>query len=327
MIPQHQVTAAAAVPLSSLVGRDRPLKRDGRLWEACCPFHNERTPSFKLFPDNHYHCFGCGAHGSAITYVMRTQRVGFAEAVAILTGGHYRVIDRPDSSRGTIPPKLAARSEPPFSCPDDRTAQYVRKLWDGAQAPRLAEVYLWSRAIRVRPKPIPLALRGHKAAWCSEARQKRPAVVAALTEDSGAVVAVQRIWVKSELDVTDGVPVKGSRATDLKAGKTTFGRMGSAAVRLAEPRKTLGLAEGVESSMSATQLFSIPCWAACGTRLGSIAIPDGVEEIVIFGDNGGAGHDAAKKAVESYRKQGYRADAEFPPPGCGDWNDYLREQV
>lgn len=67
-------------PLPGLIGRRARLVRSGRNWKACCPFHNEKSPSFYVY-DDHYHCFGCGAHGDAITFVMQTEGAAFMEAV------------------------------------------------------------------------------------------------------------------------------------------------------------------------------------------------------------------------------------------------------
>jgi DNA primase len=62
-----------------------PLKRRGKEYWACCPFHNEKTPSFSVSPDKQfYHCFGCGAHGTAITFLMEYERLEFPETVETL---------------------------------------------------------------------------------------------------------------------------------------------------------------------------------------------------------------------------------------------------
>ncbi|MDH5179643.1 MAG: DNA primase [Gammaproteobacteria bacterium] len=59
-----------------------PLKKAGREYTACCPFHNEKTPSFTVSPGKQfYHCFGCGAHGSAIGFLMEYEHLNFPEAV------------------------------------------------------------------------------------------------------------------------------------------------------------------------------------------------------------------------------------------------------
>jgi transcriptional regulator with XRE-family HTH domain len=68
-------------PLVELVGQQVRLERSGRQWKGCCPFHEETKPSFYIYEDCHYHCFGCGAHGDVIGFVMKSEGVGFREAV------------------------------------------------------------------------------------------------------------------------------------------------------------------------------------------------------------------------------------------------------
>ncbi len=65
-----------------IIGRVVPLKRLGASFKACCPFHAEKTPSFNVLPARgRYHCFGCGAGGNAIDFVMAHERLEFIEAV------------------------------------------------------------------------------------------------------------------------------------------------------------------------------------------------------------------------------------------------------
>lgn len=71
--------------LSSLIGRRVKLTRSGKDWKGCCPFHGEKTPSFYVY-DDHYHCFGCGAHGDAITFAHQTQGGTFPDTVERLAG-------------------------------------------------------------------------------------------------------------------------------------------------------------------------------------------------------------------------------------------------
>jgi DNA primase len=75
----------ARISMPSLIGRRVRISKHGRMWKACCPFHNERTPSFYVY-DDHYHCFGCGAHGDAIEYLMKSFGLEFREAVEQLAG-------------------------------------------------------------------------------------------------------------------------------------------------------------------------------------------------------------------------------------------------
>src|SRR5438045_6103421 len=72
----------ARVPLGSLVGRRVKLIRRGREQAGLCPFHNEKTPSFYIVEDKgFFHCFGCGAHGDAIGYLMRADNLDFIDAI------------------------------------------------------------------------------------------------------------------------------------------------------------------------------------------------------------------------------------------------------
>ncbi|MGY1488704.1 DNA primase [Methylobacillus pratensis] len=70
------------VDIVDVIDRSVPLKKAGANYSACCPFHNEKSPSFTVSPTKQfYHCFGCGAHGSAIGFVMEYQGISFVEAV------------------------------------------------------------------------------------------------------------------------------------------------------------------------------------------------------------------------------------------------------
>ncbi len=73
------------VDLVEVISSYLPLKKAGKSFKICCPFHNEKTPSFVLERgDSHYHCFGCGAHGDAISFLVGFLKVSFTEAVEML---------------------------------------------------------------------------------------------------------------------------------------------------------------------------------------------------------------------------------------------------
>src|SRR6185437_16067753 len=72
----------ARVSLAEVVGRHMRLVKRGREYIGLCPFHNEKTPSFAVVEDKgFYHCFGCGAHGDVVGYLMRASNLSFREAV------------------------------------------------------------------------------------------------------------------------------------------------------------------------------------------------------------------------------------------------------
>lgn len=83
-LPAHFLEELRArTPMAPLVGRRVKLARAGRNWRGLCPFHNEKTPSFHVY-ENGFHCFGCGASGDAISWIMQTQGLEFMEAVTAL---------------------------------------------------------------------------------------------------------------------------------------------------------------------------------------------------------------------------------------------------
>lgn len=83
MIPQQTIEQIqSASDIVEVISSYIPLKRAGRSFKACCPFHNEKTPSFFVTPDKEiWHCFGCGAGGTVFNFVMQYERVSFPEAV------------------------------------------------------------------------------------------------------------------------------------------------------------------------------------------------------------------------------------------------------
>jgi DNA primase len=87
-IPQHFIDELIArTDIIEVIGSRVQLKKAGREWKACCPFHGEKTPSFTVSQvKQFYHCFGCGAHGTALTFLMEHDRMPFPEAVEDLAG-------------------------------------------------------------------------------------------------------------------------------------------------------------------------------------------------------------------------------------------------
>ena len=72
-----------------LIDNHVSLKQKGKEYAACCPFHNEKTASFTVSPEKQfYHCFGCGAHGTALGFLMEYERLDFIEAVEVLAQQH-----------------------------------------------------------------------------------------------------------------------------------------------------------------------------------------------------------------------------------------------
>jgi len=103
--PQWLDELRARVTLSSVVMRTTKLQRAGREWKACCPFHNEKTPSFTVSDEKgFYHCFGCGAHGDVIRWMTDQRGLAFMDAVKELAAEAGMEVPAPD-------PRMAQRAE------------------------------------------------------------------------------------------------------------------------------------------------------------------------------------------------------------------------
>ena len=89
MIPQDFIQQLLArVDIVDVIDKHVKLKKAGQNYSACCPFHNEKSPSFSVSPTKQfYHCFGCGVHGTAISFLMEYNGMGFRDAVKELSEG------------------------------------------------------------------------------------------------------------------------------------------------------------------------------------------------------------------------------------------------
>ena len=122
-----------------------PLKKAGREYKACCPFHNEKTPSFTVSQvKQFYHCFGCGAHGSAISFLMDYEHMEFVEVVEDLA--HMAGLEVPREA-GTAPPAAhGERRDDHFSLLERADRFYRTQLREHPQAERAVD-YLKKRGL------------------------------------------------------------------------------------------------------------------------------------------------------------------------------------
>lgn len=209
-------------------------------------------------------------------------------------------------------------------CPSARCASnadrrslsdYARQLWQDARAIEgtLAERYL--RRHRGLTIPLPPTLRFHPQVKIPRERRWLPALIAAASGDDHVVGAVQVTW----LD-----PVTGAKA-NVEPPRRTFGPLNQAAVRLGPVRKSLGLAEGVETALSALELHGVTTWATLGAaRFERVQMPAGVECVHIFGDADAAGEVKADVAARRLARD-YRVQLHWPEEGK-DFNDVLLAQ-
>ncbi len=120
-----------------------PLKKAGREYKACCPFHNEKTPSFTVSQvKQFYHCFGCGEHGTAITFLMNYEHMEFVEAVEELA--HRAGLEVPRESGGEA--RSGPSTQPHYALLEKVSAWYREQLRAHPQADRAVD-YLKQRGL------------------------------------------------------------------------------------------------------------------------------------------------------------------------------------
>jgi DNA primase len=130
LIPQDFIDdLIARADIVEVVGRRVQLKKAGREFKACCPFHDEKTPSFTVSPSKgFYHCFGCGAHGTAIGFLMEFDHMSFVEAIESLAQTMGVDVPRSESD------KPARRYDELFSLLDSVTRHWQACLREAPQA-------------------------------------------------------------------------------------------------------------------------------------------------------------------------------------------------
>ncbi len=116
--PEYKDQLLARTDIVEIVGTRVPLRKAGGLFKACCPFHTEKTPSFVVTPARQtYHCFGCGAHGNAIDFLIELDRLSFPEAVEELAQRAGLPLPEADSApRGPDPRPLYELLEQAAAC-------------------------------------------------------------------------------------------------------------------------------------------------------------------------------------------------------------------
>jgi len=123
--------------LSDIIGQRIQVQRAGREFKACCPFHNENTPSFTINDDKEFfHCFGCGAHGDHLGFVMRHDNLPFMEAVEVLAAQAGMQVPKPTPQDR----ERYDRQDLYYKMMEDATKFFIAQLFDPQNADVLAYV-------------------------------------------------------------------------------------------------------------------------------------------------------------------------------------------
>jgi hypothetical protein len=258
---------------------------------ARCPAHDDRTPSLSVSLGQKAILFHCFAGCDQQSVLAALAREGF-EAPALFSGPTTTDLPEPTSTRK---PSTAAL-----------------RIWREAQALRAspAKAYLESRGI-IAASP---ALRFHPQTPLGPKGRTRflPAMIAAVSLDEGPI-AVHRTF------------LSGNAKAGFDKPKRALGTLSAAAVRLFAPASgKLGLAEGIESAMSAYALTGIPVWATLGNeRFGLVSVPESVTELHLFVDHDAGGELAASRGLAAHARDARTIQVRMPSSRDTDWNDEL----
>ncbi len=300
-VPPERIAEARA-RLVEVVEASVALKKRKGLLVGLCPFHDERSGSFTIYPDHHFHCFGCLVHGDAIDFVRETRGLDFAEAVEWILG-------RADSEpRGAVP--VRAKTNPPDE-DADRKRSAARRIWHEASPAddTLVEIYLRERGIR---PPIPPTLR-YAHLQHGPTGLMLPAMVGAVQAPDRSTAGIHRTFLTMD----------GTKKAPVSQNKMMLGKCAGGAVRLAAAADKLALAEGIETALSIQQATGIPTWATLSTSgLKAVILPDDVREVIICADGDDAGEQAAQNAARRFHREGRVVRIARAPAGM-DFNDLL----
>lgn len=291
-------------PLPDVVaGAGVNLIRSGREWKACCPFHQERTPSFTVFDGGkRAHCFGCGWGGDVLDFVQEMHGVGLRDAASML-------------GADTLPRVKLPSSRPAVD--DAVKIEKAKTVWRDAipATGTLAETYLRSRSITCE---LPMSLRFAELPYpYQNTGELHPCLIACISSPEGPLQGVQRTFLRA-----DGM----GKALGLSNGsKLSLGKVAGGAIRLGPAQSEMIVTEGLEDGLTLGQELDRSVWVACGTsNLGRIGFPSSVQTVAIGGDNDETGRREAEKAARRYVERGLKARTFFPP-NAKDFNQELME--
>lgn len=310
--PRIDVAAVKArYNLSAIIGKRVKLRKVGHEHVGLCPFHSERTPSFRVNDDKGvYHCFGCGVHGDAISFLTELDGLSFRDAVDAITNG-----DIPETDPGERGARALAHT-------DDRKAASAEAFRQWASARNIkgtpAEIYLLSRGI-VWDVPWCVRFTWARPRFDRETGravgQLMPTLILACQDLSNKIVGVQRVFLTKE----------GKKAPMLNP-KLSLGPTRGGAIRLGPIARKIILVEGPEDGLTLMPRHpDASIWVTLGTgSLPHVQLPPEVEEVSLAGDNNSGGRTAIKAGEESYNAQNKIVSSFYPDPSFEDFNDELR---
>lgn len=292
---------------------ERPRRCAGG-WVARCPAHDDHDPSLSIRE---------GDNGKVLLKCHRgcdyaRIRAALGEAPAL---------------RKSQSPTSALRAP----ADEKRRIEWARKLWREASEARgtIVQDYLFGRAFtgelpyarqtesHINSQvdysvglAIPASLRFHRRLK-HPSNVYLPAMVAAVQDANGSIVAIHRTFLKPD----------GTGKAEVEPNKLALGPVRGCSVHLTAGGVEVALCEGIETGLSILQATGIQVWVALGTsNLATVALPTFVRKVIVAADQDEPGIKAAKIAAEAYGSQGYQVSIVSPQTDKADWNDVLKRE-
>lgn len=288
-------------PISAIAGRSIKLQRRSGELLACCPFHQDRSPSFTIFDgDRRFKCFGCGASGDVIDFVRISHKVGMIEAVHMLDAGALPIV---------APASLLAEKD------DSARREEALAIWRSAQSAESTpvETYLRARGITMA---IPASLRFTRLRY-GKRGELHPVMVALVASVDSRAIGIQRTFLNAS----------GTGKAVVPKPKLSLGQVRGGAIRLAPCAAEMVVCEGIEDGLTLQQELGRAVWVAAGAgMLPAMRFPAGVGSVVIGADNDEAGETAARKAADAMFSGGRRVRV-IRPLDAKDFNQELMERA
>jgi len=333
------------------------IQRSGAANKALCPFHEEKTPSFVIQKgDSHYHCFGCGAHGDAIQFLMAHLRMSFVEAVEMLAERFNVILEE---AQGTDQPKGPSKTVLKDAL--DRASRFFQFCLLHTQEGHQALEYLYSRGIDlgfINKFQIGLATKNERLFFDAMHAQKIPDSVlkdAGLLSAAGRVFFVDRVTIpildsigsvigftarKIKPDTYGPKYINTAETPLFKKSKILFG-LSHSRKRIAKERRVM-IVEGQIDAMRL--IYNGFDWtvAGQGTAFGEEMVKElihlGVRQVYLALDGDGAGQEAAVKIGHLFQKEGTEVwvlhleekcdpDLILQEKGPEDWQKRIDESI
>ena len=273
-----------------------------------CPFHDDDTPSCHIYAD-HFHCFGCGAHGTTIDWLRDVEGMDYGAAMELLARWSGPIAQRRAST-------------------DARMLGFALRLWEAAQPIAGTPAIKYLADIRgidvdVLPPDVDAVLRFHSS--CPFAPGASHPCLLALFQDveSDAPAGIHRIALTAET-------LAGGKVKRRMLGSWSAAR----AIKLWPATSRLFLSEGIETALAAGTRMQFhggpmrPAWAAgSSSNMAKLSVLPGIEQLVLLVDHDGAGQSAAKICRQTWSEAGRDVVRLRPRRPGADFNDLVLDKL